>query len=718
MTAFDTDQPRLGRPWLGWLRTLGLSIAAACVAGRVLYPSEDAATGSGTVFLQLELFVGVFLAIDLWFDETRSDERVPFRAWLWLIAAIWISAMFASNRFAGKMMAWEWTGMGIVSLYFMQQSSRTGPRPMAMLVIALALAESFLALWQVGVEFPDLRRRFAENDPSVVAVMQETADQLGIDAAKLGERLLQSKEAHGTYGLANSLAGMLLVPFPILALLMFAPKKSAVPLHFWFAMLLRVLPYWFVFMALGMTKSRSAMLSSIFALATVPLAVWPFSRIWRRYGAILLGILILQTLLIVPNLLFGQVDRQDLLEAPKSLSYRLEWWQGSMGVSSESPLVGVGFGSFGSHYLRYKLPFSSEEVRDPHNFFVELACCGGLIVIAAYLCVLVASIRVAWPPFDDTRNASSDEGDRPVSQWFWGGAALALLILMTGRFGGGVSGFGWLAVMLGFTVVALLQKYGPIIEEDRLRRTCGIAVIGLHVNWLVAGGVSFPGVALPAWALLASAMVRKEPIKPKQLSRWGCVAGTVFFAALPVFYFGFFHEPLLRREQILSDVRSMNRRDADHILMMYRQAALATPGDPDGWLRLAEAHASGIRVGDEAFRRRHYREAQSAFRAAIRLDPRRSTLYRQLGLLEQEAAAQALDPSARENALAAFQAMIANYPNSAARRWEFGRFLWQIGDLEPARAEFRIALELDQTPHPDKKLSPQQRDFARGCLPK
>src|SRR5690606_33239916 len=63
--------------------------------------------------------------------------------------------------------------------------------------------------------------------------------------------------------------------------------------------------------------------------------------------------------------------------ALRSLKFRTEWWQGSAKVIGESPIWGVGYGHFGSHYLKYKPEFSSEEIRDPHNFLIELWASAG-----------------------------------------------------------------------------------------------------------------------------------------------------------------------------------------------------------------------------------------------------------------------------------------------------------------------------------------------------
>src|SRR5207248_2034927 len=77
-----------------------------------------------------------------------------------------------------------------------------------------------------------------------------------------------------------------------------------------------------------------------------------------------------------------------------------EYWQGAWGVITQgAPTLsqaltaptfwsGVGPGNFGVHYLRYKLPQSSEEIQDPHNLFLEVWATAGFWAVLALAAAL------------------------------------------------------------------------------------------------------------------------------------------------------------------------------------------------------------------------------------------------------------------------------------------------------------------------------------------
>jgi O-antigen ligase len=85
----------------------------------------------------------------------------------------------------------------------------------------------------------------------------------------------------------------------------------------------------------------------------------------------------------------GRLDSETVFEAPKSVRYRLEYWQPTLRLLMDDPLLGPGLGDFRSHYLRYKLPQSSEEILDPHNFILDAWANGGLLALLAVVGVVV-----------------------------------------------------------------------------------------------------------------------------------------------------------------------------------------------------------------------------------------------------------------------------------------------------------------------------------------
>ncbi|MEZ6074249.1 MAG: O-antigen ligase family protein [Pirellulaceae bacterium] len=76
--------------------------------------------------------------------------------------------------------------------------------------------------------------------------------------------------------------------------------------------------------------------------------------------------------LVAAGLWLWRNDRLVLSEAPKSLSYRLEYWAATLDMLGDHGLWGVGLGNFQSYYPAYKLPAASEIIADPHNWPLDL----------------------------------------------------------------------------------------------------------------------------------------------------------------------------------------------------------------------------------------------------------------------------------------------------------------------------------------------------------
>src|SRR5262249_3288045 len=122
---------------------------------------------------------------------------------------------------------------------------------------------------------------------------------------------------------------------------------------------------------LVLTKSRSAYVAAAVGVALLPLLdARVRSRVlnWR----FALGVAAVLAVLIGAGLATGGLDVQVLTEAKKSLGYRLEYWQTTLAMIGRHPWLGVGPGNFQEFYTQFKLPEASEEVRDPHNFLLEV----------------------------------------------------------------------------------------------------------------------------------------------------------------------------------------------------------------------------------------------------------------------------------------------------------------------------------------------------------
>jgi tetratricopeptide (TPR) repeat protein len=138
------------------------------------------------------------------------------------------------------------------------------------------------------------------------------------------------------------------------------------------------------------TKSRTAFGTPLIAAALL-LGAWRARRwlagnagraFWVGVGVVVVGAVAIVAHGIYHKTLFHE-----------SLTFRWYYWWGSMRIIARHLLAGVGLDNFGYYYLAARLPWASEEIKDPHNFLVKFATELGLVGLV--LCVTWLG-RLAW----------------------------------------------------------------------------------------------------------------------------------------------------------------------------------------------------------------------------------------------------------------------------------------------------------------------------------
>ncbi len=296
------------------------------------------------------------------------------------------------------------------------------------LIFAVAAAESLHSFYSLTVSTPRLRAAYLA-DPEGVLAENGISFSSEAERARFENRLLESSEPTGTFGLANTLAG-LLAPTLVFGAAAFVsavrrrraaktadgkidaidspqspnipnnetarlPVPSVATLAVWAAALLLVL---FVLLA---TKSRSGFLGATFGVGVW--GVLSFLAALRRaerktarrvaFGTV--GAFVGAALLLVGAFATGLLDREVFAEAGKSLGYRLDYWRSTAAMIADSPLLGVGPGEFQNVYARYIAPTASEFIADPHSFAFELAALFGVPALAAFVVFLAALATAA-----------------------------------------------------------------------------------------------------------------------------------------------------------------------------------------------------------------------------------------------------------------------------------------------------------------------------------
>ena len=424
------------------------------------------------------------------------------------------------------------------------------------LIFAVAVAESLHSFYSLTVATPRLRAAYLADPEGVLA---ENGMTFSSDAerARFENRLLESSEPTGTFGLANTLAG-LLAPTFVFGAAAFVSAVSrrrraaktaktvrtgkinasnspqtaetaqpSVPnvatLAVWAAALGLVL---FVLLA---TKSRSGFLGATFGVGVW--GVLSFLAALRRaerktarrvaFGTI--GAFVGAAFLLVGAFATGLLDREVFAEAGKSLGYRLDYWRSTAAMIADSPLFGVGPGEFQSVYARYISPTASEFIADPHSFAFELAALFGVPAFAAFAVFLGA---LATAAVATVLTVSTDKTETPAQSAavstvktdkigvdipFVGGAILGVFaastasLFQTAPLDSAFVGAALLAFALIFPTVARAWLRSDLSSAALLG-----ALAAALLNLCAAGGIGYPALTFPIFLAAAFLVAQTE----------------------------------------------------------------------------------------------------------------------------------------------------------------------------------------------------------------
>ena len=262
-----------------------------------------------------------------------------------------------------------------------------------------------------------------------------------------------------------------------------------------------------------LTKSRTSWLSLILVV--------PSYFVLRRMQAKVVGwTLAAGALLVVVGiaaLQIGVLDVEVFSEAPKSLLYRLEYWQATAGMIADHPLTGVGLGSFQDRYAQYQLPQASETVADPHNAPLEIAATLGLPGLGFLLLIVAVAIGTLRRNQDSTLTDDDDtavdtaidtapmlDGLDAVAVGI--GLCLGLLLgFMLSIYSGLFPSLEKWAVSLpmGLGIGVVTYLWLPL-SKSTCRAAIGVGMLVWGISLLFAGGMTAWNVAQLGWLLLGA----------------------------------------------------------------------------------------------------------------------------------------------------------------------------------------------------------------------
>ena len=529
-------------------------------------------------------------------------------------------------------------------------------------MLSLVVGLSAIGMYQYFYEFPQMRAEYAA-DPDGALRRAGIWFEEGTPARKLFVDRIGSVQPTGPAALPGSFAGVL-VPWITAGLVLMGvavvmsrriwrvqavPTVMAAKIFKLLASEMAVLSLILILFCLLLTKSRSAYVGLVagIGLALVAAGVTRAARKtaespvvdeaagrlvrWRRIVGMMCGVGVVWALISL-GIAVGGLDREVLSEARKSLGYRLEYWKSTAAMIADHPLTGVGPGNFQAVYTRYKLPESSEEVVDPHNFVMEIAASYGLPTLAIFLAILgilgwrtcraIVKLRqwdgneqetedVIGGEVDGVKAARLEAGTDAVQigRFYAGGllSAVSVAVMtwgLTQLLGAAAEtppSEVYTKILLVATVV-VFPFWMPIClrwaSGPRVRLILPAAAItALLVNLLTVGGIGMPAIAAIFWICVTILLVELRGVEadpqmlptPARMRYWRgntLLATVVLFGLLVAAVYGGVLPVMKCRTLVRTAADPLIRRDDDR-MAIYMQAASADPFSEQPWFAVA-----------------------------------------------------------------------------------------------------------------------------------
>jgi hypothetical protein len=695
-------------------RRIGLGSLTALLVAAPLIPSEslgEIATGSVLTLASVTLVVASLAGCVLFSSRSLRldwpDLLVVLLLAVVVVSAGWMAGL--GNIRATINAAWQWVNFGLLYLLARQLVvSGVERRALCLVMIALATGLSALAVHQVFVTMPRLVARYHEDPETVLR-------EAGVDAPadsperRLFRDRLESMQPTATFALTNSLAGFV-APWLILTVGVAGQLWQACPERKkqWIMSLLCCLALGFCIL---LTRSRTATLASLLGL--VALGGWHVRGPHRWDWRVLTAVSVLFLLLVLGVTVAGVFDWLVVIEAPKSLMYRVEYWQSTLAMIADHPWLGCGPGNFQQYYPFYKLPQASETIADPHNFLLEVwSTIGtpGLLIFVVFLALVVW--RCVSTETSTEHTVPEPDATEPNCRAIWigglTGAMASLPIGMAVGFPPSLDLF-WLGLPISVVVIVVLR---PWCTNGRLpHRLLLIAMIVLLVNLSAAGGIGFGGVATSFW-LLAALIVNATPHGHRSIHVGR--HGMILLAALGLVVLAACHQtlysPVLASQTKISEaVASGQRGRLERAETLLKQAIAADPFASQPWFHLAGVYHRRLLSGGPSEASDLRSRFDQAIRQAERRNARSFALQRQVGDWHLDLYRCFRDPELLEIALQAYRRWTELYPNSNMAHAQLAWTYHLVGNRDDAQRHAALALRLNSlTPHQERKLSEQQ----------
>lgn len=536
------------------------------------------------------------------------------------------------------------------------------------------------------------------------------------------ERRMLAADAYGFLGHPN-ITGSCLALWTLVALGLVRRTRSPVPL------LLSLLMAGTLAAALWFTASRGGLAAAAFGLVVVVVLTRRAEWFARHARPVLAGLAGLYLAVVAGVATCGVV--RGALPHP-SLEFRWYYWTTAMRAYEDAPLTGIGRGSFGAAYTRYKPAESTEEVRDPHNVWVSLltelgplGLVGGVVLCAACVRAGLRSLHPA-PSLCMNTAVPPTPGGPPT---FAVVAVIGVPLVLHALFSGTPFGHPGMAIVWAQEIAApwlfsvllvpwlLRRPAGSPPAKDLLGAGLCAAILAALLHGLVDFALLTPGglavfvlCAAAAGGLAGAGVPAAVPESSRRRGLLAAVAGVVVLAhGLGITL------PAMRTASVLKELKlaatTPPPAGPQAVLHLARQIEQRRPRDP---VLSRTAAQTLLRVATgAAFDPRQELEwlttAQRLAELACARNPHDTTNYAALAAVAEELAwYREGDGDAEQrrrawtDAVAAWERAVELYPTNPRTRISAGRAwleLWQhtgeAAHAERARDQFQAALEID-----------------------
>jgi len=382
------------------LDVLLVAFAALAVTLRPLLPGHGAE-------MNLWVEVCVFIAGMVWIVRRAMERRLQLVSTglalplLALLAIAGVSAVRSPHTIASLATLFEWLSYAVLFFVLANLAAeRVDPRFFLRLMWASAFAVILFGLFQQFVNLPLLREQILADPQRVQFELHLTSENYGHLAERARGRIF------ATFLLSNSFAGFLALVFPgFVGYVLDRMRAGRGGKAF-----LAISGLWVTGALACLLFTGSAGGSMAFVVGIVAFGLLAWGGLLRRHALWVAAVAAVAALVIAALSAAHRVPKP-VRDAVASYDVRIGYWRGGLAMARDHLVAGVGLGTFGDNYPRYRWPLA-RMAQSAHNDYLQVLAELGLLGLAAFLWLWAAYFRsagvrsVGWPNAEGgTRNA-------------------------------------------------------------------------------------------------------------------------------------------------------------------------------------------------------------------------------------------------------------------------------------------------------------------------